>query len=359
MKKISFLLLIILFIGCKKDRPTVIDQPPPPPSPPSISIAEYQFDSDANSGLMFQDGETLEMLTSEARRYEIAKVLRVKAIDATTIEVANFAPADIIDATILITIQGQPKPIKLFKIGKIRAHAVKEIKYSFIAGSTKFLDIDNKEVDLAQYKSTGIPTANVTFDFTGDTELIKKLKSLAKFKWKIKFHDYDKNNNHGEWKDDIEARDVRRYTGFMINLAYLFQNEETKTKFLEEPITGNDKLPLTTEQKQVAFQKIIDLSTFNIGVVGPVAGLNVAGLGGPGGTYGVDNNNLSTYLTKDICYVGVHELGHMLDYWHDSTMTYPVNNRGSVIATGLVYKDMLLKNAFPIRVFNYYKPSDL
>lgn len=87
---------------------------------------------------MFQDGESIALLTSEARRYDIGQVLRVKAVDLTTLEVANFAPTDIVNATILVTIEGHPKPVKLFNIGKIRAHAVQEIKYPFIDGDTKF-----------------------------------------------------------------------------------------------------------------------------------------------------------------------------------------------------------------------------
>ncbi|MNR00730.1 hypothetical protein D3C85_1165130 [compost metagenome] len=303
---------------------------------------------------MFKDGESMEQLTSESRRYEIGKDLRVKALNATTIEVANFAPVDIVDATILLTIEGQPKPVKLFRIGKIRAHGVQEIKYPFIAGDTKFLNSEDQEVDLAQYKTTGIPADKVSFDFTGDTDLIKKLKSLAKLKWQIKYHDFDGNDDpNNNWKDNIDAKDVRRFTGFIINLAYLFQADATRSLFIAEPITGNDKVLLTTAQKQEAFKKIIDIPKFNCGVV-----VNVSGLGG-GSTFGVANHVLNDYLTKDICFIAVHEIGHMIGYSHDSSMTYPANNRGAVVATGNVYKDMLAKDQLPIKTGNYYKPTDL
>jgi hypothetical protein len=351
MKKLILPFLILLFISsCKKSKPE-----PEVPAAVTTTIA-YNFDSDSNSGLMFTDTESIAQLTSEARRYEIGKVLRVKAINATTIEVANFAPVDITDATILMSVEGQAKPIRLFKIGKIRAHAVQEIKYSFIEGGTKFLNDEGQEVDLAQYKTTGIPTAKVSFDFTGDTELIKKLKSLAKLKWKIKYHDFDPNDDpNNNWKENIDAKDVRRFTGFIINLAYLFQEEATKTAFLAEPITDNNKILLTTEQKQEAFKKLIDIPTFNCGVV-----VNVSGLGG-GYTFGVANHILKDYLTADVCFIVVHEMGHMIGYSHDSSMTYPTNpgNRGAVVATGNIYKDLLAKNQFPIKKGDYYKPTDL
>ncbi|SMD17009.1 hypothetical protein [Pedobacter nyackensis] len=347
MKKIILPFVLILFFSCKKDKISPI-------GPAPVTTVELKFDNDSNSSLMFKDGESMELLTSESRRYEIGKVLRVKAVNATTIEVANFAPVDIVDATILLTIEGQPKPIKLFKIGKIRAHAVQEIKYPFIEGDTKFLNSEDQEVDLAQYKTTGIPVNKVSFDFTGNTDLIKSLKLLAKLKWKIKYHDFDGNDDpNNNWKENIDAKDVRRFTGLIINLAYLFQSDATKTQFVAEPITDNNKVLLTTEQKEADFKKIIDMSTINCGVV-----VNVSGLGG-GSTFGLANHVLRDYLTMDICSIAVHEIGHMIGYSHDSSMTYTTNNRGAVVATGNVYKDMLAKKQFPIKTSSYYKPTDL
>lgn len=345
LKKLVFLSLTIFAFSCKKNI-TSIDP---------VTTVEYNFDNENNSGLMFKDGESMALLTSEARRYEIGKVLRVKAINETTIEVANFAPVDIADATIVATIEGQVKPIRLFKIGKIRAHAVQQLKYPFIEGITKFLDVDGREVDLTQYKTTGFPVDKVSFDFTGDTDLIKKLKSLSKLKWKIKYHDFDGNDNPSDnWKENIDAKDIRRFSGLIINLAYLFQAEETRTAFVAEPIVDNNKVSMTTAQKEEAFKKIIEIPTFNCGVV-----VNVSGLGG-GSTFGVANHVLNDYLTKDVCFIAVHEIGHMIGYSHDSSMTYPTSdNRGAVVATGNIYKQMITKNELPITKSNYYKQTDL
>lgn len=348
MKKFILPILVLLIIGCKKrDRG--------PGDSPATSVKELSFDNDSNSKLMFQDGESMALLTSEARRYEIGKVLRVKAVNETTIEVANFAPVDIEDATILLTIEGSSKPIKLFKIKKIRAHGVQEIKYPFVDGTPKFLDTDNAEVDLSQYKTTGLPVNKVSFDFTGETELILKLKKLAKLKWKVKYTDFDANDDiTNNWKENIDAKDVRRFSGLIINLAYLIQANETKTSFIAEPITDNDGVTfLTTAQKEAALQKIIDKPQFNCGVV-----VNVSGLGG-GYTFGVANHVLNDYLTKDICFIVIHEISHMVGYNHDSTMTYPKDGKGATEACGRVYKQMLANNEFPIKKTDYYMQSDL
>jgi len=357
---LAIVLCFVLFnFSCKKlgviDPLKDHNSSPGPKNEPAPSLVEYNFDNDSNSGLMFQDGESMALLTSEARRYEIGKVLRVKAVDTTTIEVANFAPVDILDATILLTIEGQAKPIKLFRVGKIRAHAIKVIPYSFIKGSTKFINTDNQVVDLAQYKTTGIPTNKVSFDFTGTTDLIIKLKSLAKLKWKVKYQDFDPTDNPKDnWKDNIDAKDVRRFTGLMINLAYMLQADTTQKVFLAEPITDNNKVLMTTAQKQQAFNSILDIPKFNCGVV-----VNVSGLGG-GSTYGLADYLLVKYMTKNICFEAVHEIGHMVGFSHSSSMTYPSSdNRGAVVATGNVYLMMIAKGLLPIKTSNYYKPSDL
>jgi hypothetical protein len=345
--KIQIVLVLSLctaFFGCQKD-----DYISP------VETVEYSFDSDANSRLMFQDGEPLQTMTSESRRYEIGKVLQVKAINETTIEIANFAPVDILDATILLTIEGQANRVKLLKIKKIRAHGVQEIKYPFIEGATNFLDSDNREVELAQYKTAGIATSKVSFDFAGETELIRKLKSLAKLKWKVKYHDFDDaddpNNN---WKENIDAKDIRRFSGFIINMAYLISSDNTMNAFANEPIVDNDGVLMSVEQKKAALQKMIDIPKVNCGVV-----VNVSGLGG-GSTYGVANHVLHDYLTKDPSFITIHEMAHMIGYSHSSSMTYPNSEKkGAVVAAGRVYEQMLKNNEFPIKVSNYYTPSDL
>lgn len=116
MKTKFFSLLIIfgLFAACSSDEETTIAN-----EKKSIVPKTFSFDTDQNSTLMFQDDEPIEIMTSEARIYSIAKVIRVKPIDEKTIEVSNFAPFDIENATILATIGGTVQ-VQLFKIKKIR-----------------------------------------------------------------------------------------------------------------------------------------------------------------------------------------------------------------------------------------------
>ena len=87
-------------------------------TPEITQVLEISFDTDENSSLMFYDDELEEEMTSEWRRYQIGNVLRVKPIDSLTIEIANFAPVDIENATILAKIEGIESEIQLFTISK-------------------------------------------------------------------------------------------------------------------------------------------------------------------------------------------------------------------------------------------------
>ena len=143
MKKLLLVLLFVsLSVSCSKGDKNFLD------------LKEYSFDK-TNSQLMFQDDEEVSVMTSaeeneenpgvkiENRTYEIGKVLRVRAIDEFTIEVANFAPINIENAIITANIEGINSQIQLFKINKINAHSIQEIKYSFIDESTDFKTVDN------------------------------------------------------------------------------------------------------------------------------------------------------------------------------------------------------------------------
>ncbi|WP_029280288.1 hypothetical protein [Pedobacter borealis] len=354
-KNIKFLLVIftVALSACKKK-----DGSAEPIMAAPTTTKEYSFDTDANSGLMFQDNEPMATFTAEDRRYEIGKVLRVKAVNESTIEIANFAPVDIEDATILISIQGMASPVKLIRVKKIRAHAIQQIKYPFIEGTKKFFDTNNNEVDLSKYQTDGIAPSQVSFDFTGETELIKKLKKLAKLKWTIKYHDFDTNDDPKDnWKENPTAKDIRRFSGFIIDLAYSLQEDVTHTAFVNEPIIDNDGVTfMTTAQKEAVYQKIMDIPKFNCGVVSTVNG--VQGLGG-GSTFGMEEAFvLNNFMKYNVAGMAMHEIGHMVGYSHSSSMTYEINGHGATIPMGPIYRDLIAKNELPIRPTNYYRLSD-
>jgi hypothetical protein len=348
MKKIFNLLIVFgLFTACSKDEETV--------SPEIVSPKIVSFDTDQNSSLMFQDDEAIGVMTSESRTYNIAQVIRVKPIDAKNIEISNFAPFDIENATILATIG--TTQVQLFKIKKIRAHATQTMKYPFVEGTTLFLDADNKEVNLSQYKETGVIPDQISFDFTGDNETIVRLKKLNKLKWTIKYHDYDPNNDPNNNWVPTTAKDIRRFSGLMINMGIVFVSDEFRQAFLKEQIIGNDGTTvLTLAEKEKVYNDILAHPRFNCGKC-----TNVSGLGG-GSTLGYAEHILHDYINMDTGDITAHEIGHCVGFNHDSNMTYPktINNAsvGFSPVMSRINKKYFAEGLFIVTLKNYYKPAD-
>ncbi|WP_428741620.1 hypothetical protein [Tenacibaculum sp.] len=326
---------------------------------PNVDLKSYSFDSETNSNLMFQDGEEMSTMTSEWRAYEISKVIRVKPIDNKTIEVANFAPIDFEDVTITASIKGFTKPIKLFKIAKIRAHGKQEIKYPFVDNSSLFLNTSNQEVDLSTFKESGIAPEDITFDFKGDSKVVQQLKGLTKLKWVIKYHDFDPENNpDNNWAEDITAKDIRRFSGLVINMGLVFASNDFKNEFINENIIGNDgTTSLTKSEKEAAYNLIINKTRYNCGKV-----VNVSGLGG-GSTLGFAEHVLRDYIRKETGFITAHEIGHTIGYNHSSNMTYPHEVDGVSIGispvTTRIMNQFFENGSYPVTPENYYLSSDI
>ena len=350
-KKIFSLLIIISLCSACGDDDTGINN-----EKQDIVLKTVSFDTDQNSTLMFQDDQALEVMTSEALVYSMGQVIRVKPIDEKTIEVSNFAPIDIEDATIVATIGGNV-PVQLFKIKKIRAHATQTIKYPFVDGTTQFLDTNNKEVDLSQYKTTGVAVDNISFDFTGDNKTILMLKKLKSLKWTIKYHNYDPTNDPNNNWMPTTAKDIRRFSGLMLNMGIVFVSDEFKQAFLNETIIGNDGVTaLTMAEKEKVYNDILNHPRFNCGKVDKVSGL------GLGPTIGYAEHILHDYIKIDAGDITAHEIGHCIGFNHESNMTYPktinsVSTGFSPVMTRL-NKVFFKEGLFIVTPQNYYKPAD-
>lgn len=339
--------LALLAIGCKKN--------PPEPVEPTITTPSYAFTGTDASELMYEDGEEMSMMTDKSRRFDVSKVLRITAINNTTIEVANFAPVDISDATILATIAGRDQKIQLFKIGTIKGHRIKQIQYPFITGQDVYLDVNNHEVNLSAYKTEGIKPADISFEFTGTSPLIAKLKKLSIIKWKLKMHDFDPNNADNDWLDEPTAKQFRMLTGFMINFAYMYTDSLLRSRLINEPITGDDgKTWLTTAEKEADWLKAQAVTNINCGLTDT---RKVNGLGG-GSSIGLPDWLTLNYMSTSYS-TPFHEFGHILGYSHASSMTYPQNNHGVVPVFMTRQDEMMASGDFPVRLDNYYQRSDL
>ena len=179
------------------------------------------------------------------------------------IEVSNFTPLDLENVTITAKINEIDQELILFKINKISAHALKQIRYSFLEEGTVFYTSSGEEIDLSKYKLSGIDAENIILDFSGETEILKLLKSLNKLN--IRWHDYGYhiyNATGDKWKIGVNAKDFRMFSGLMINLAYTVVSDEFRQDFINETITDNDGTYMTWEDKEQVLQRLFDIKFF-------------------------------------------------------------------------------------------------
>ena len=214
LNKCSFGILFTTFLflsSCRKDQDPITS--------PTITTSKVVITPSNNDERILEDGEDLSLYTAENRRIDFTRLVSVNAIDNTTIEITNFVPLDIVDATILLKINGSERPIKLL-VADIKAHTTKRIKYPFISENTNFLENEtDKIVSLSQYKTIGIAPSQVSFDYMGTTPLLQKLKKAGEMRWQFRPHDFDPGNNHENWKDTPTPQDFRKYSALLINMA--------------------------------------------------------------------------------------------------------------------------------------------
>ncbi|WP_378187735.1 hypothetical protein ACE939_05095 [Aquimarina sp. W85] len=320
-------------------------------------IAVYSFDNDSNSDLMFQDGEKQETIISETRRFSIGNMIRLQVVDAKTIEVANFAPMDLKDITVMATIQGFDNPIALFKIDKLRAHAIQTVEYPFLKGDFLYLDSKGEATDLTQFIENGIPTDQIKLDFTGDDKIIQTLLSFRQLNWSIKFYDFDPENDpNDDEQDDIKAIDARKYTAMFINYAYLQLRPEFKEGFMNQPITENDESLMSNDRKIEVFDQLINRKYYSALKV--LDGGSVLGLGG-GNRFGVNNFTLNGHFEGKGYYVMIHEASHGLSFNHSSNMTYPDSEGFGITPVADRLAEIITDtNEWPITKETYYLQSD-
>lgn len=303
---------------------------------PTISIT-----AENDRERMYEDGESISEMTSESRRFRIAQLVRIKAINKDSIEVSNFTPVNIENIVVTMT-KGDGTIIDLLKIESLGAFVNKRIPVSMNLAN-------DSDLKLAK------------FDYKGNSIIIDKFKQISKILWEIKPHDFDPNRNHSSWEDSPSAKKFRIAIGAMINVAYVSSKLELLDQMKKDTLFDNDGITLiSNEQKEKDYNRLLSTKTLNIGILDENGG--TYGLGG-GSTYGIMASIFKqSYFSNPGETLG-HEFGHVLGYSHGSNMTYSKIINGKRYGFGLSFKnlwnDLIALGELPITESNYFIPEDL
>jgi len=302
---------------------------------PTVSVV-----AENNKERMFEDGETLLEITAESRRFKVAEVIRIKAINNDSIEIANFAPVDVKNIIISMT-KPDGSNVDLFEADVIGAYVEKRIPFS--------LDL-----------SDTTPPATVKFNYRGESTTVKGLKKIQTVTWQLKPHDYDPANNpKNNWIGNPSPKQFRLAIGTMINAAYVALEPALLEQMKLDSLNKDGKILLTETEKENKYKQLLNLKTLNIGIVDPWKG--TVGLGG-GSVYGLTTSIYKQSYVKAQGEVIGHEFGHALGYPHGSNMTYANTVNGRRHSFGLIY-DRVWNNVIdagnmPIKAADYYIPND-
>ncbi|MEM7340353.1 MAG: hypothetical protein AAF467_16970 [Actinomycetota bacterium] len=305
---------------------------------------------------MYTDSEPLSVLTSADRLFRIDRLVRVRPVSETRIEIANFAPAELRDVTLLMSIDGGPTNVEVATIDVFAPHGITEIDYPFLQAPHEARTTSGQVVDMSAHR-TGIDPATVTFDFTSPTGLAARLAALDGMNWELALHDYNPDNDpESSWALDPEPVHARLYTAIVINWATVVNDPGLRSAFIAEPIIDNDGTTLLTAQEKAALHdRMRGFGRTNLGVISQ----NVSGLGG-GSVLGVHNYVLRAHMRdmpwSDGTYT--HEFGHQLGFGHSSTMTYPRDDQGWTVVARRELIRLSDAGALPITQANYYQPGD-
>ena len=140
---------------------------------------------------------------------------------------------------------------------------------------------NGRRVDLKAF-STGVASGQVSFDYRGTSTIMQRLERLKSVPWTSSLNDFDPTGNpDNNWIDNLTPRHGRLWTAHILNVAYMLTHPNFADRMAAEPITDNQRTPMSAEAKRRLLSRLLSTRQFNLGVVARVSGL------GGGSTLGV------------------------------------------------------------------------
>ena len=290
--------------------------------------------------IMFQDDEPESVLfDGNQRGFHLNAMVQVGKIDKNKFRIRNFLPRKFNDVEIYFKNANTAAPVKILVLEELAALSEVEIDLPFDGGSLRFEDADG---NAESYAASDLKTDDYTLSVdVPDNFLFQRMKTI-KHKTYITFGKF----GTGNW-GTTTAEHIRQYLPIIANMAYLYSSEKFRTRFMDFPhvLYDNGKKPINRE---AVYNKMFSVPHQVFGVT-----TGVEGLGG-GNVFGIHQRFLQyddyySQLSHWALECWSHEFGHVLDFSHDSNMTYRggPDNKGYVDIVIRLYGDLLRNGDIP------------
>lgn len=297
-----FLLIVTLLVSCQPD-PVTEEYT----AAEKAKVEQLSFAKITDKKIILADDEPSDTVYS--RSFNVRNVLSAVAKGDDGFKLVNYSPTTIKDVTIYAKLKNYSERIKLYTLDSIASFTEFKLKTPFLNSATPAYCITEtgKWIEVSGMQNNN----EILYSLDSPDPVFVKLKNL-KTDWTVKLS-ITAGGNWGNMKPGF----AREYVVFFCNMAYMFSQDDFKPRFdAYQGLIGNDKLPLTQEAKDKIYSDIINWKTFDTGIV-----INVSGLGG-GSVLGISEEELLWQYTQSFGWAAFHELGHCLNYGHDSNMTY-------------------------------------
>ncbi len=288
-----------------------------------IFLTEQAYE-ERNFGKILQDEENKIIYANpDMRKFNTMNLLQHSFTDEGKLHLRFYSPKEVRGMTVRILPDGMDEYVDLAFIETVPAFADIFIEVEGLERNAFYYTESGRLVKLNRFTVEDLKNAKIKL--SSEDEYWKKLQEI-KTDWTVSFSlfssdpDLPDGGVNGNWMG-IRPVHCREVIAIFINFTYMVNMPE-HIRILEENkdiLYGNggvnDKITPEKVLEQMRAPKWL-----SVGLVYP--GNGIIGLGSPS-VWGVyENAYLTHYTNTYACEVMFHELGHVMNYNHDSAFTY-------------------------------------
>lgn len=280
---------------------------------------------DSRHGYILQDDEPKGVYSDpNQRRFVTTKPLQAEITDEGKLHLRFYSPRPVKDVTIRARIPSVGESVTLAYLDSLPAFADVWLEIPAMKRSMTFPTVSGGYITLPPLTADELRSAELIIE-SGDAywTLLQKIE----VPWTIRFDlmggdPYKPDGGPASGWIGIRPVHCREAVAFMLNVTYMFGLEEV-TRLMHDnagKLVGNDGV--TLEPVDRALWNMRKERSFAVGLVRSNNGAH--GLGSPSIWGVVQPYFYEHYSSPAAAKINFHELGHVMDYRHESAFTYGV-----------------------------------